>query len=244
VRTFVLVPGAGGAAWYWTRTAVELERRGHRAVTVDLPQDDPGLGLVDWANAADDAIPPAPADTVLVAQSLGGFLAPLVRRPVGPIVLLNAMIPLPCESPDQWWDATGARAAREAADRAAGHDSGFDLEWHFFADLDDAARRRCSPSHPASRPRRRWRPGASSSGGRRCRSGSWSVRTTGSSRRRSSGAWPVSGSASTSTRCPAAISPRPRTRPRSWTGSSRTSPGDHVAPGELGRAPGNMIAAA
>jgi hypothetical protein len=140
VTTFVLVPGAGGAASYWTRTAVELERRGHRAVAVDLPQDDPGLGLVDWASVVDDAIPPAPADTVLVAQSLGGFLAPLVRRPVGLIVLLNAMIPLPGESPDEWWDATGAGAAREAADRAAGHDSGFDLEWLFFADLDDAAR--------------------------------------------------------------------------------------------------------
>lgn len=44
---------------------------------------------------------------VVVGQSLGGFVAPLVaeRRPVELIVLLNGMVPLPGES--TWWEATG-----------------------------------------------------------------------------------------------------------------------------------------
>jgi pimeloyl-ACP methyl ester carboxylesterase len=37
---FVLVPGAGGAAWYWHRVVPELEQRDHDAVAVDLPGPD------------------------------------------------------------------------------------------------------------------------------------------------------------------------------------------------------------
>jgi thioesterase domain-containing protein len=40
---FVLVPGAGGSAWYWHRLVPLLERAGHEAVAVDLPGDDAGL---------------------------------------------------------------------------------------------------------------------------------------------------------------------------------------------------------
>lgn len=137
--TFVLIPGAGGNASYWSRLVPELERRGHEAVAVDIPQDDPALGLADWAACAEAAIPDS-GDTVLVAQSLGGFLPPLVKRPVQGIVLLNAMIPNPRESVDEWWVATGSGDARQAADLAAGRDPEFDLERHFFHDLDDTAR--------------------------------------------------------------------------------------------------------
>jgi hypothetical protein len=34
--TFVLIPGAGGSAWYWHLVAPKLEERGHEAVPVEL----------------------------------------------------------------------------------------------------------------------------------------------------------------------------------------------------------------
>ena len=37
MSVFVLIPGAGGVAWYWHRVVLELEARGHEAVAVDLP---------------------------------------------------------------------------------------------------------------------------------------------------------------------------------------------------------------
>ena len=45
----------------------------------------------------------------IVAQSMGGFSAPLAcdRLPVDHLVLLNAMIPLPGETAGQWWDKVG-----------------------------------------------------------------------------------------------------------------------------------------
>jgi pimeloyl-ACP methyl ester carboxylesterase len=135
MSTFVLIPGAGGDAAYWHRLVPELERRGHRAVPVDIREDDPSLGLADWAALVDEAIPVDADDVVLVAQSLGGFTAPMVRRPVSLIVLLNAMIPRPGEPAGDWWENTGSEPARVAAEEAAGRDPAFDLERHFFHDL-------------------------------------------------------------------------------------------------------------
>ena len=139
MATFVLIPGAGGNAGYWDRLRAELERRGHEARAVDIAQDDPSLGLSDYAALVEDAIGDT-TDAVLVAQSLGGFTAPMVRKPVATIVLLNAMIPLPGEQPGAWWDNTGSGEARKAADRAAGRSEEFDMETHFLHDLDDEAR--------------------------------------------------------------------------------------------------------
>jgi alpha-beta hydrolase superfamily lysophospholipase len=48
---FVLVPGAGGAAWYWHRVVSELEQPGHEAVAVDLPGPDESAGLPEYAEA-------------------------------------------------------------------------------------------------------------------------------------------------------------------------------------------------
>ena len=50
VTTFVLVPGAGGSAWYWHRLVAELEGRGHDAVAVDLPAEDDSVGLAAYAD--------------------------------------------------------------------------------------------------------------------------------------------------------------------------------------------------
>ena len=106
--TFVLVPGAGGAAWYWHRVVAELERRGRQAIAVDLPAADDTAGLGEYTDVVVEAIGNR-RPVELVAQSFGGFTAPLVceRVPVELLILLNAMVPTPGETGDEWWTATG-----------------------------------------------------------------------------------------------------------------------------------------
>jgi pimeloyl-ACP methyl ester carboxylesterase len=134
--TFVLVPGAGGAAWYWHRVVPELEARGHAAVAIDLPGHDQSAGLPEYADAVVAAAGDHPR-VVVVAQSMGGFSAPsaCARRAVESLVLLNAMIPRPGETAGEWWDATGAVAAREDAAEAGGWSSEFDPETYFLHDV-------------------------------------------------------------------------------------------------------------
>jgi pimeloyl-ACP methyl ester carboxylesterase len=136
VSDFVLIPGAGGNASYWTWLVPELTARGHDAYGVDIPQDDPALDLAGWAEVVVRTIG-SRRDVVLVAQSLGGFSAPMVaeRVSVRMVVLVNAMVPISGERPDAWWEATGSSAARQAADEAAGRDPAFDMDRHFFHDV-------------------------------------------------------------------------------------------------------------
>jgi pimeloyl-ACP methyl ester carboxylesterase len=117
VATFVLIPGAGGLAWEWHRLSPELEARGHVALPVDLPAGDDASGLAEYADRAAKAID-GRRDVVLVAQSFGGFTAPLVceAAEVDLLVMLNAMIPLAGETFTEWWSNTGhASAYREYA---------------------------------------------------------------------------------------------------------------------------------
>ena len=136
MSVFVFVPGAGGAAWYWHRVVPELRARGHEAVAVDLPGADESAGLPEYAEAVAKAISDR-HDVVLVAQSMGGFTAPVVcaRIPVRLLVLVNAMIPLPGETPGAWWDNTGWEPARLAAARAGGYPAEFDLATYFLHDV-------------------------------------------------------------------------------------------------------------
>jgi pimeloyl-ACP methyl ester carboxylesterase len=136
MSVFVLVPGAGGAAWYWHRVVPELRARGHEAVAVDLPGADESAGLPEYADTVAEAIG-GPHDVVLVAQSMGGFTAPVVcaRIPVRLLVLVNAMIPQPGETPGAWWDNTGWEPARIAAARAGGYPAEFDLATYFLHDV-------------------------------------------------------------------------------------------------------------
>lgn len=50
MTTYVLVPGAGGEAWYWSRVVGELTRRGHEAIAVDLPAADESAGLAEYVD--------------------------------------------------------------------------------------------------------------------------------------------------------------------------------------------------
>jgi pimeloyl-ACP methyl ester carboxylesterase len=121
--TVVLVPGAGGQAWYWHRLVPELERRGCAAVPVDLPAGDDTAGLERYTQAVLDAVGPTPGHPlVVVGQSMGGLTAPIVctRIPVDLLVLLNAMVPRPGESGGEWWSVTGRAPPRAAAAGQAG----------------------------------------------------------------------------------------------------------------------------
>ena len=108
MATYVLIHGAGSDAWYWHLVTPRLRQRGHNVVAVDLPCDDDDAGLAEYAEVVVDAIGDRP-EVILVAQSLGGFTAPLVcdRLPVELVVLVAAMAPRPGESPGEWWANTG-----------------------------------------------------------------------------------------------------------------------------------------
>ena len=129
----MLVPGAGGDTWFWHRLVAELQRRGHRAVPVELPAADESAGLTAYADTVISAVRAAAtgdsSPVVLVAQSMGGLTAPLVcdRVPVDLLVLVNAMIPLPGETGGAWWTVTGQ------AEAAAGYLQELGLP----AELDD-----------------------------------------------------------------------------------------------------------
>jgi pimeloyl-ACP methyl ester carboxylesterase len=101
--SYLLVPGAGGDPWYWHRLAALLDD----AVAVQLPAADPEAGWADYADAIVTACD-GRSDITLVAQSMGGFSAPLVcdRIKVRRLVLVNAMIPLPGETFGEWWSNT------------------------------------------------------------------------------------------------------------------------------------------
>jgi len=136
VRTFVLIPGAGGSAWVWSRVTPFLVEAGHEAIAVDLPGDDETAGLARYTELVVDAIGSRP-DVVLVAGSLGGFTAPLVceRVSVHELVLVNAMIPDPGEAARDWWAHTGALKAQDEAARAGGYGP-FDVATYFLHDVD------------------------------------------------------------------------------------------------------------
>ena len=106
MATYVLIHGAGGDAWYWHRVAPLLRERGHEVVTMNLPVSDESAGLAEYTQVVLEAVGDR-RELVVVGQSLGGFVAPLVaeRRPVELLVLLNAMVPRPGET--DWWAATG-----------------------------------------------------------------------------------------------------------------------------------------
>ena len=123
MATFVLIPGAGSDSWYWSRVVPLLRQAGHEAVAVDLPCADDSKDFDDYADvtaAAMRASGADPANTIVVAHSLGGFTAALVaaRQPVAMVVLVAAMVPGAYERPGDWSANTGhGEAYRAAADR-------------------------------------------------------------------------------------------------------------------------------
>jgi hypothetical protein len=108
MTTYALIHGAGDVGWYWHLVAAELRARGHDALAPDLPCDDESKGLSDYADAVVDAIGDRDG-VVVVAQSFGGFTAPLVcaRVQADLLVLVAGMVPAPGESAEEMFAATG-----------------------------------------------------------------------------------------------------------------------------------------
>lgn len=108
MANFVLIHGAASDSGDWQLVRPILESRGHHVVAPDLPCDDDSASLEEYRDAVISAIPIGKG-LVVVAHSFGGFTAPLVCERVGAdlLVLLNAMIPAPGESPEEWWANTG-----------------------------------------------------------------------------------------------------------------------------------------
>lgn len=122
MSTFALIHGAADIGWYWHLVEAELRARGHETVAPDLPGDDESKTLDDYADTVVEAVGDR-RDLVVVAQSYGGFTAPLVadRLPTDVLVLVAGMVPAPGESPNEWWYNTGyQRAVEEQAARDGG----------------------------------------------------------------------------------------------------------------------------
>jgi pimeloyl-ACP methyl ester carboxylesterase len=127
MATFALIHGGGDVGWYWHLVAPLLRGRGHDVVAPDLPSDDDTATLLDYADTVVEAIGDR-RDLLVVAQSYGGFTAPLVadRLPVQRLVYVSAMVPAPGEAPADWWENTGYRRAVDEQARLDGGLTGSD----------------------------------------------------------------------------------------------------------------------
>lgn len=136
--TYVLIHGAASDSWYWHLVVPELRAQGHDVVAPDLPSDDDSAGLREYADVVVDGIGDR-RDLIVVAQSMGGFTAPLVcdRVPVSQLILVAAMVPSPGEPPGDWWANTGWEQARreQAARDGSATDGDFDPMTTFFHDV-------------------------------------------------------------------------------------------------------------
>jgi len=94
VTTFALLHGAWHGAWCWERLIEPLRERGHGAVAVDLPSDDPEAGLEATADAVAGFL--LEDDVIAVGHSLHGIVLPLLaaRRPLRALVYLCAFVPV------------------------------------------------------------------------------------------------------------------------------------------------------
>jgi pimeloyl-ACP methyl ester carboxylesterase len=151
--SYILIPGAGGMAWYWHRVVGPLEQAQREAIAVDLPGDDESAGLDDYAEIVVREIGQR-TNVILVAQSLGAFTAAVVceRVSVGKLIFVNAMIPLPGETAGDWWENTGVTRARIVAAESARYRAEFDLETYFLHDLPESVLR-SGPAHSVRKPK-------------------------------------------------------------------------------------------
>jgi pimeloyl-ACP methyl ester carboxylesterase len=104
---FAFIHGAGDVGWYWHLVEAELRAAGHDTVAPDLPAEDGKAGLAEYATVVVDAIGDR-GDVLVVAQSFGGYVAPIVAERIDArlIVLIAGMIPSPGESAEDMFENT------------------------------------------------------------------------------------------------------------------------------------------
>jgi pimeloyl-ACP methyl ester carboxylesterase len=92
---------------------------------VDLPSSDDSASIAEYVDVVVASIGDR-RDIVLVAQSMGGFTAPLVaeRVAVEMIVLVAGMVPNVGESPGDWWANTGQPDAQRLRAEEEGYSAG------------------------------------------------------------------------------------------------------------------------
>jgi pimeloyl-ACP methyl ester carboxylesterase len=94
---YCLVHGSTQNATGWNRLVPELEKFGHEAVRMNLPDNEPDAGATRYAEVIADCIPPHRSDAIVVAHSASGLFLPFVLnyREVGRLVFLAAVVPKP-----------------------------------------------------------------------------------------------------------------------------------------------------
>ncbi|HVV23907.1 MAG TPA: alpha/beta hydrolase [Pseudonocardiaceae bacterium] len=125
---FVLVHGTTQSPAAWDRLSTLLVDRGHRAVAVDLPVDQPDLLADDYARVAAEQVADDVREPVVVAHSGGGLVLPALARRLSArhLVWLGALIP----------DFTGGRSLLEQIQTE--QDEMFGHEWPEWTGDDDA----------------------------------------------------------------------------------------------------------
>ena len=111
MTTYALIHGAYDVGWYWHLVERELQERGHRSVAPDLPIEDDDASLKDHAQSVVDAVDKVHdgGELIVVGQSWGGYIAPIVARlaKADRLVLVAPMVPKPGETDEEMWKATG-----------------------------------------------------------------------------------------------------------------------------------------
>jgi pimeloyl-ACP methyl ester carboxylesterase len=108
MATFAFIHGASDVGWYWHLVEADLRDRGHETVAPDLPIEDDDAGLSTYADVVVGAIA-GRRNVVVVAQSFGGYVAPIVADRIDArlIVLVAGMMPSPGESAEEMFERTG-----------------------------------------------------------------------------------------------------------------------------------------
>ena len=106
-----LAMSAGTGTWSRPPSATAVTRRSHPT----SPSRTTPPASTAYADVVIDAIGDR-SDVVVVAQSFGGYVAPLVAERVGArlIVLVAGMVPRPGETADQMFANTGWEPARQS----------------------------------------------------------------------------------------------------------------------------------
>ena len=196
---YALIHGAGDVGWYWHLLEAELRERGHDTVAPDLPVEDDSAGLTDYADVVIDAIGER-RNLIVVAQSFGGYVAPIVcdRLPARLLVLVAGMVPVPGETAEEMFANTGWKQEQRTTPARSRSST--------------TMSRQTSPPRrwPADAPNRALRarnPGRCERG-RTCPHDFCSVGTTVSSRPHGWGGWCGTASGSRPMKSTAAIAPR------------------------------------
>jgi pimeloyl-ACP methyl ester carboxylesterase len=153
VAVFALIHGSGDGGWAWHLVQRILRDRGHEAVAPDLPTDREDATWDDCVDVVVDAVAGAD-DVVLVGQSSGGFVVPLVAHRRGALlqVFVAGMVPQPGESAGEWFGDVGwFEAVAEQAREDGGLTGNSDPMIAFYHDVPaDLARQAMARERPAS----------------------------------------------------------------------------------------------